>query len=177
MQERHQEPTLEKIVAYTDGSSFPNPGPGGWATVIVVSEEEQVTLSKGYRLTTNNRMEMMAFIGLLKEFGPGRTFDVYIDSEYVMNGSKMWMHSWYRKGWKRFDFNTGAEKPIQNLDLWKELYPLYKENKVTFFKVKSHTGVKFNEMADVAAGEARKAAADFPASAEIDKGYEETVKK
>lgn len=157
----------KKIVAFTDGGCAPaNPGPGAYGIILPIEGTEEVlTLSKGYHLTTNNRMEMMALIVLLKEFGPNKTFEVHIDSNYCLQGVKFWMKAWHRKGWKNTDWKTGAEKPIKNLDLWQELYGLCLENSVTFIKVKSHTGVKYNEMADQACTETMKN------PTEIDEGY------
>lgn len=158
----------KKIIAYTDGGCAPtNPGPGAYGIILPVEGSEEVlTLSKGFHLTTNNRMELMALIVLLKEFGPNKTFDVYIDSAYTMQGARFWMHAWARKNWKNTDWKTGEPKPIKNLDLWQQLFPLYKENKINFFKVKSHTGNKYNEMADQACTEAMKT------PTETDVGYQ-----
>jgi len=148
----------EKIIlAYTDGGANPNPGPGGYGVILPIEGSEEVlTLSKGYHLTTNNRMEMMALIALLKEFGPNKTFDVYLDSNYVKQGSSAWVWAWARKKWVNTDWKTGIVKPIKNLDLWQELHALLKENKVRFFKVKGHSGDKYNDMADEAATAALK---------------------
>lgn len=155
------------IVAWTDGSARPsNPGPGGYGIIIPVEgSEEHVTLSKGFYLTTNNRMEMMALLVLLKEFGPNKTFHVYLDSEYVRNGYMFWMRAWAKKKWINTDWKTGAIKPIKNVDLWKELHALSLNNIVRFTKVRAHTGVKYNELADQACGKA----AENPT--ETDTGY------
>lgn len=162
---------VKSITVYTDGSCRPtNPGPGGYAIIIPVNDVETVTISKGFKLTTNNRMELMAVVETLKEFGPNKTFDIHLDSEYTKGGCMSWVKSWHRNNWIRKDWKTGEVKPIQNLDLWKEVYPLLKENKIFFHKVKAHTGDKYNEMADVAA----KAAAENPT--EEDTGYLEQIK-
>lgn len=156
----------DSIVIYTDGSASPNPGAGGWGCIVPIDDKTEIKLSGGFVTTTNNRMELLAVIKALEEFGPNKTFDIYIDSEYAKNGLTMWMHGWHRKGWKRFDFNTGLEIPIKNLDLWQKAYPLYKENKIYFHKVKAHTGDKYNEMVDVLAKEASKGVTA------IDEGYQ-----
>lgn len=143
--------TTKVITVYTDGGCNPNPGPGAYAAIIPIDgTDDHITLTKGYKLTTNNRMELMGLIVALEEFGPNKTFDVYIDSQYVINGCKFWVHAWARKGWKNTDWKTGMPKPIKNLDLWQRLYPLLKENKITYTWVKGHSGNKYNELADEA---------------------------
>jgi len=167
MTAKYEEPAKDKsIVVYTDGSASPNPGPGGWGCVIPIDENTELKLSGGFIKTTNNRMELLAVIKALEEFGPNKTFDIYIDSNYAKDGLMKWIHGWKRKNWVRVDWETGAEKPIKNLDLWQRAYPLIKENKIYFHKVKAHTGDKYNEMVDVLA----KAAS--VGVTEIDAGYE-----
>lgn len=143
--------TVKKEERYrisTDGGCRPNPGPGGYG--VVARKGEVVTeINKGYFHTTNNRMEMMAVIAALEEFGPGLKADIYTDSQYTINGTK-WMRGWARNGWRTY--KTG--EPIKNKDLWVILNDLLKKNKIKFFWVKGHSGDVDNERADKLATEA-----------------------
>jgi ribonuclease HI len=132
------------IVIYTDGGAINNPGPGGYGIVIRLNGENH-ELSGGFRLTTNNRMEMTACIVALKEVaGSGRPIVLYSDSSYLVNGiSKGWAKSWRAKGWRKSD---GA--PAMNPDLWAELLDLLETENVTFRWVKGHAGNEFNEICD-----------------------------
>lgn len=145
--------------AYTDGSSLGNPGPAGYGIVVRLGDTK-VTLSKGYNLSTNNRMEMMAVIALLEEFGPNKRFNIYLDSQYTMDGGMKWIYGWNKRGWV-----TGDGQPVKNRDLWMQMYDLLKENEVRWHKVPAHTGIPDNEEADQLA----KAGAGAPT--EIDHGY------
>lgn len=140
----------EKYAIHSDGGCRPNPGPGGYGVVARLGEVV-TEIKKGYFLTTNNRMELMAVIAALEEFGPGIKVDMTTDSQYVINGSK-WMRGWARNGWRTY--KTG--EPIKNKDLWVILNDLMKKNKVKFIWVRGHTGVKDNERADELATEALK---------------------
>ena len=145
--------------AHTDGSSLGNPGPGGYGSVVRLGETK-LTLSKGYKLTTNNRMEMMAVIATLEEFGPNKRFNIYSDSQYTMDGATKWMFGWSKRDWL-----TREGFPVKNKDLWIQLWDLLKENEVRWFKVKAHSGVPDNEEADQLAKDAAAGAT------EIDHGY------
>jgi len=139
---------INVIKAWTDGGAM-NPGAGAYGVIIPVEgTEDVVELTKGYKLTTNNRMEMMAVIALLEEFGPNKKFTIHLDSEYTKNGCMFWAPAWERKGWVNRDWKTQEIKVIKNLDLWKRLRALCKVNTITFIKVKAHSGVKYNELAD-----------------------------
>lgn len=140
-----------KYIAYTDGSALNNPGPGGYGAVVRCGDTK-VTLSKGYYKTTNNRMEIMAVIATLEEFGPNETFDLYIDSEYVINGSTIWMRGWERNNWITFKTQT----PVKNKDLWMIMSDLLKQNVVRFHKVRAHSGIPDNEEADKLAKDAAR---------------------
>lgn len=135
-------------VVYTDGSALNNPGPGGTGSLVRCGDLV-VTLSTGYYLTTNNRMELLAVIDVLEEFGPNQKFEFHADSAYVINGSTSWVKSWVRNNW----FTRNGEL-VKNKDLWVRLNELLKENKVKFFKVKAHSGVVDNEYVDKVAKEA-----------------------
>lgn len=152
---------VDPYIVYTDGSSLGNPGPGGYG-VIAIHGTTVVKMSKGYKLTTNNRQELMGVIAALEEFGPNKHFIIATDSKYVIDGANTWMKNWIRNDW--VTYQTG--EPVKNADLWKILNELLKVNKVVFFKVLGHSGDPLNEAADVLAKEAAK---DNPEL--IDEGY------
>ena len=151
------------IVIYTDGGCSNNPGPGGYGAVIVAAGR-QVEVSGGYRLTTNNRMEMMAAIVALRRFETStESIQLYSDSSYLVNGiKKSWVVKWQRNGWKRSD---GGD--VLNIDLWQELIRLTAKGNVRFQWVKGHAGNALNERCDqLAVNSARKEG--LP----VDYGYE-----
>lgn len=141
------------IEAYTDGSALNNPGPGGYGAVVTI-EGIEIELSKGYYKTTNNRMEIMAVIAVLEEFGPDQHITVFTDSTYVINGGSFWIRNWIRNNW----ITSKTQEPVKNKDLWLILNELLRANKVKFVKVKAHSGIAGNERADKLA----KAAAGNP---------------
>ncbi len=139
------------IVIYTDGGCSGNPGPGGWGSVIIYDGNE-IKLSGGEHLTTNNRMELMAAIAALQFISDNnllqRPVSVFSDSQYVKNGITTWIKGWKMKGWK-----TADKKPVKNQDLWMKLDDLYNSVPNLEWKwVKGHAGVKYNEMCDQLAG-------------------------
>lgn len=141
------------IVIYTDGGSINNPGPGGYGAVIVDGGRKR-ELSGGYRLTTNNRMEMMAAIVALREVtGETESIHLYSDSSYLVNGiSKGWVKRWQSNGWKRSD-----GQDVLNIDLWQELIKLIAGGNVHLHWVKGHAGNVLNERCDrLAVRSARK---------------------
>lgn len=137
----------EKIIIYTDGGCHGNPGPGGWA-IVVIADGVAKQLSGGEKLTTNNRMELMAAINALSVINNTSGFSarevvVYIDSQYVKNGITSWIKGWKAKGWK-----TADKKPVKNQDLWEKLDALNSVLKVEWKWVKGHAGVEYNELCD-----------------------------
>lgn len=146
-----------KLQIYTDGSARGNPGPGGYGAILVWGKVRK-ELSAGYKLTTNNRMELMAVIvaieALTKE---GLEIDIYTDSKYVCDAvEKGWLWGWIKKGFK----------DKKNPDLWMRFANLYKKHTIRFNWVKGHAGHPENERCDRLATEA----ADNNAVL-IDKGY------
>ncbi|NLM00280.1 MAG: ribonuclease HI [Treponema sp.] len=138
---------MEDIVIYTDGACSGNPGPGGWGAVILVDAKE-IQLSGGEKLTTNNRMELLAAISSLKIIATddtlkNRPISVYIDSQYVKNGITSWITSWKKNGWR-----TAGKQPVKNQDLWMLLDELNNSLNVSWIWVKGHAGFKYNEMCD-----------------------------
>lgn len=141
-----------KIKAYTDGACSGNPGPGGWAAVLLFPEGKQ-EISGYEQETTNNRMELNAVIQAIKlatDLGYFR-MDVYSDSAYVVNAVKLeWIKKWQLNGWK-----TVRGENIKNKDLWVKLLSLIKKyRKVNLVKVKGHSGDINNERVDVLAKKA-----------------------
>jgi ribonuclease HI len=135
-----------KIIIYTDGGCRGNPGPGGYS-VIVEDGENRREFSRGYRLTTNNRMELMACIVALRALKPGVDVILHSDSRYVVNGiEKGWARKWRINRWMR----TKTES-AQNSDLWEELLELCDQRRVAFVWVHGHAGQQENERCDLLA--------------------------
>jgi ribonuclease HI len=127
------------IIMYTDGSSLGNPGPGGYGTLLLYGHFRR-ELSAGYRLTTNNRMELMAVIAGLEALKHNKSdVTVFTDSRYVADAvEKGWLMNWIRI---RF-------KGKKNSDLWMRFYDLYKLHNVKFVWVKGHADIPGNEKCD-----------------------------
>ena len=133
----------QKVIIYTDGGCSGNPGPGGYGAVILFNGHRK-ELSGGYRLTTNNRMEMIACIKAIESLEPGCGVRLYSDSSYVVNGiTKGWAGKWRKNGWIR----SGSEK-AQNIDLWSKLLDVCERIDVEFVWVKGHAGTPENECCD-----------------------------
>jgi ribonuclease HI len=138
-----------QIVVYTDGGCVGNPGPGGYGAVIL-DGDQRIELAQGFRLTTNNRMELMACIAALEILKVPADVVLYSDSRYVVNGiSKGWARRWRANGWMR----TKSEAAV-NADLWAKLLDLCALNKVRFVWVHGHAGNRENERCDRLATEA-----------------------
>ncbi len=136
-----------KITIYTDGASSGNPGPGGYG-VVMMSGVHKKELSAGYKLTTNNRMELLAVIVALESLKYDNCdVTVYTDSKYVVDSvTKGWVFSWVKK---RF-------KDKKNPDLWMRFLEIYKKHQVSFVWVKGHANNLYNERCDQLAVEASK---------------------
>lgn len=134
------------IKLYTDGGCSGNPGPGGWGCVLQAIMPDgklyEVEHSGGYKLTTNNRMELMAVIEGLRSVNGSHDIEVISDSSYVCKAfNENWIDGWIKKGWMK-----KASEPIPNSDLWKELLALISlQRSVTFTWVKGHSGKSANE--------------------------------
>ncbi len=150
----------DRLVVYTDGGSRGNPGPGGYGAVIVFPEGP-VELSGGFRLTTNNRMELAACIAALERLEAPEKVLLHTDSAYVVNAmEKGWARGWRRKGWKKADGG-----PALNPDLWERLLGLCEVHDVRFVKVRGHAGIPLNERCDALANAAMDRGGLAPASA------------
>jgi ribonuclease HI len=131
------------IVIYTDGGCLTNPGPGGYGAIIVEGNS-RIELSGGFRLTTNNRMELAACIAALKAVKIPSDVILHSDSRYVVNGiGKGWARRWRACNWMR----TKSEA-AENSDLWKQLLTLCDRHRVTFVWVRGHAGHPENERCD-----------------------------
>ena len=137
---------------YTDGGARPNPGPGGWAAVILSPDGEAEELVGGAPSTTNNRMELQAAISALAHLAARCSVELYTDSQYVRQGITSWLSRWRAQGWRRRD--GGA---VKNLDLWRRLEGLNSRHRVTWHWVKGHAGHEWNERVDALAGAAIEA--------------------
>ncbi|MCB9185390.1 MAG: ribonuclease HI [Flavobacteriales bacterium] len=147
------------IVIYTDGSALGNPGPGGYGIVLSFKGQYK-EVSQGYRLTTNNRMELLAIIVALEMLKVSdREVIIYSDSKYVIDSvTKGWVFGWVKKGFKG----------KKNADLWKRFLQIYPKNKVKFQWVKGHANIPGNERCDKLA----VAASNDKKNHLVDEGYE-----
>jgi ribonuclease HI len=142
---------MEKIIIYTDGACSGNPGPGGWAAILIYNGKEK-EISGGNKNTTNNIMEITAVIEGLKALKYPCEVELYSDSAYVVNTfTQGWIFNWMQKGWK-----TASGDSVKNKELWQELYSLTKIHKVTFNKVKGHADNHYNNRCDELARDAIK---------------------
>ncbi len=128
---------------FTDGSCLGNPGPGGWAVLLRAGGHSK-EISGGFRLTTNNRMELTAAIKGLEAITKPCVITLYTDSRYVCDAvNKKWLQSWQKRGWKKAD-----KKDVLNRDLWEQLVPLLAQHRPRLVWVEGHSGHPENEKVD-----------------------------
>ena len=143
---------MKKITIYTDGACKGNPGPGGYGVVLIYREIEK-QMSRGYKNTTNNRMELLAAITALEALNESCLVTLYSDSQYLINGlTKGWAKKWKANNWIKSD-----KKKALNTDLWDRMLNLDEKHQIAYVWVKGHNGHKYNEICDslaVAAAEA-----------------------
>ena len=140
---------LSKVEIYTDGAAEPNPGTGGYG-IVLRHGPKIVELSRGFRLTTNNRMELMAIVVALEMLKKSWNVAFYSDSMYVVESVQQNKPElWQRKNWIR-----GKRKSVKNADLWQRFLNASKRHSVEGHWIKGHSGHLFNERCDVLAGEA-----------------------
>lgn len=133
---------MNKVILYTDGACSGNPGPGGYAAILVCGAHEK-EIKGGEAETTNNRMELLAVIEGLKCLKEKCEVTVYSDSSYVINSfTKGWIYGWKKAGWKRKD------GPLKNVELIKELYNLSMQHDITWEWVKGHADNEYNNRCD-----------------------------
>lgn len=135
-----------QVEIYTDGACSGNPGPGGWAAVLVSSGREK-EISGGEESTTNNRMELTAAMEALKKLKKPCSVHLYSDSAYLVNAFLQgWIISWKRNGWK-----NSTKQQVSNKDLWLELDRLASLHNITWCKVKGHSDHEYNNRCDALA--------------------------
>ena len=144
-----------EVKIYTDGACVGNPGPGGWAAVIIFDNKKE-ELFGGEKLTTNNRMELTAAIMALEYFGEKekkqlslKQVKIFTDSIYLKDGITVLINKWEKNNWK-----TADKKNVKNIDLWKKLQDLVKMIPVEWNWVKGHSNDPMNELADKLAKQA-----------------------
>jgi ribonuclease HI len=136
------------IEIYTDGACRGNPGPGGWAALLMMGERER-EISGAEALTTNNRMELTAVIRALEALTRPVAARVYTDSQYVRRGITEWVPAWKARGWR-----TADRKAVKNQDLWQRLDELNARHQIDWRWVPGHAGIPGNERVDRLANEA-----------------------
>lgn len=135
-----------KTIIFTDGACSGNPGPGGWAGIVVSPSQRVTELGGGEAATTNNRMEMMAVLQALQFSPESDSIDIYTDSTYVIRGITQWIWGWRRRGWK-----TAEGQDVSNKDIWEELARAVQkvgEKKISWKYSRGHSGIPGNERCD-----------------------------
>ena len=138
---------LPRVTIYTDGACMPNPGPGGWAAILLCGEHSR-ELSGSEANTTNNRMELTAAVQALQALKRACQVEFYTDSEYLKRGITEWLPGWRRRGWKRKDGE------LKNVDLWQALDSAISQHTITWKWVRGHAGNSMNERVDLLARQA-----------------------
>jgi ribonuclease HI len=133
---------VTEVEIYTDGACRGNPGPGGWAALLIFGNERK-EVSGAESATTNNRMELMAAIGALRALKRRCAVKLYTDSKYVMQGYTEWLPAWKARGWR-----TAAREPVKNQDLWEQLDAAAGAQDIEWHWVKGHSGHEQNEYVD-----------------------------
>ena len=133
---------MKEVALFTDGSCLGNPGPGGWAAILEYRGHLK-ELSQGYKLTTNNRMELLAVINGLAVLKESCSVQITTDSQYVKNGMTSWLAGWKRRNWV-----NSQKKPVKNKDLWQRLDQECSRHKIHWYWVKGHAGHTQNERCD-----------------------------
>jgi ribonuclease HI len=134
-----------KITIYTDGAARGNPGPAGWATILIFGKKV-IEIGGASKHATNNQMELMASIEALRYLHKNKIsmpIEIFSDSKYVILGITEWIFSWQKKNWR-----NAAKKPVLNKELWEELHKLSQQFKIKWTYVEGHSGYKWNERAD-----------------------------
>jgi ribonuclease HI len=133
---------MTQVQIYTDGACRGNPGPGGWAALLVYGAERR-EVSGSEAATTNNRMELCAAIGGLSALKRRCAVKLYTDSKYVLQGATEWLPNWKARGWL-----TAAREPVKNKDLWQLLDSAVAAQDIEWHWVKGHSGHEENEYVD-----------------------------
>ena len=134
---------MKHVDLYTDGACSGNPGAGGYGAILIFKGIER-EISGAEASTTNNRMEIYAVIVGLEKLKERCSVTVYSDSAYTVNAfNEGWLYGWMKNGWKKAD-----GKPVQNVELWQQLYSLVMQHEVKFVKVKGHADNAYNNRCD-----------------------------
>lgn len=134
---------MKRVIIHTDGGCKGNPGRGGFGAVMVCGKHRKEIFG-GYRLTTNNRMELRAAIAALELLSEPCEVELHSDSKYLIDAiSKNWIDGWKKRGWK-----TAAKEPVKNQDLWMLLLAAMHGHKIDWRWVKGHAGHTENERCD-----------------------------
>jgi len=132
-----------KYKIYTDGACSGNPGPGGWAAIILVNNKIKKMFFGSEKNTTNNQMELLAPIKVIQKFKKKSEISIFTDSTYVRDGITIWIKQWEKNGWK-----TASKKPVKNKELWKKLKNLSSKHSIKWIWVKGHAQDKYNNLVD-----------------------------
>jgi ribonuclease HI len=133
---------MSEVELYTDGACRGNPGPGGWAALLIAGGQRR-EVSGAEALTTNNRMELLAAIEGLNALKRRCAVQLYTDSKYVLQGATEWLANWKARGWR-----TAAREPVKNQDLWERLDAALATQDIVWHWVKGHSGHEGNEYVD-----------------------------
>jgi ribonuclease HI len=145
-----KEKSAHAVTIYTDGGCAPtNPGPGGWAAILIRGTHKK-ELKGAEPHTTNNRMELMAAISGLEALKRPCVVNMHTDSQYVRDGITKYIKNWKRNGWR-----TASREPVKNQDLWQRLEAARDVHTVHWHWIKGHSGDQFNDRADELVREAR----------------------
>lgn len=140
---------MDKVTIYTDGACSGNPGPGGWAAILIAGPHEK-EISGGEGETTNNRMELLGVISALELLKRPCEVTLFTDSQYIERAvNEGWLINWKKRGWKRKDGE------LKNPELWRKLDELLAVHAVTFRWVKGHAENEYNNRCDALAVEQR----------------------
>lgn len=134
---------MKLVDIYTDGACSGNPGPGGWAAVLIYKDIKK-ELSGYEPLTTNNRMELTSVIMALENLHQSCTVRLHSDSSYVVNAfNNGWLINWQQNGWKKSD-----KSAVENVDLWQRLLSVADKHRISWLKVKGHSDDEYNNLCD-----------------------------
>jgi ribonuclease HI len=134
---------LKQVKIYTDGACSGNPGPGGWAAILIYGGHVK-EISGGVPHTTNNQMELLAAIKSLETLKEPCIVELYTDSKYVLDGITGWIKNWKKNDWK----TTNKKSPVKNIEFWQYLDLLANKHKIDWKWVKAHNGNVYNERVD-----------------------------
>ena len=134
---------MNNVTIYTDGACSGNPGPGGWAAIVIQGDDAE-TLTGGAPHTTNNQMELTAAIEALQTLDEPSRVELHTDSAYLSRAfNDSWISKWQQNGWR-----TSSKKPVKNKALWQKLVALDEHHDVEWIWVKGHAENELNNLAD-----------------------------